>query len=87
MTDSTPATAATRIAVAAVPDLLAEDDLVAADDSASESGYASEHSDTTSISSSIYAGFLENGRRYQSTRDGGYWAPSDEKQVCAIYGY
>ena len=37
--------------------------------------------DTTSISSSIYKGHVENGRRYQSLREGEYWGPSDEKQV------
>ena len=37
-------------------------------------------SDTTSISSSIYAGYVENGRRYQTLREGEYWGPSDEKQ-------
>lgn len=36
--------------------------------------------DSTSISSSIYAGYVENGRRYQTTREGEYWGPSDEKQ-------
>lgn len=38
-------------------------------------------SDTTSIASRIYAGYMENGRRYQTTREGEYWGPSDEKQV------
>lgn len=37
-------------------------------------------SDTTSIASSIYAGYVENGRRYQITREGEYWGPNDEKQ-------
>ncbi|KAH8694893.1 S-adenosyl-L-methionine-dependent methyltransferase [Talaromyces proteolyticus] len=41
------------------------------DDSASE---------TTSVTSSIYRGLTENGRRYQSYRDHDYWGPSDEKQ-------
>lgn len=40
--------------------------------------YAS--SGTTSIASSIYAGYVENGRRYQNVREGQYWGPSDEKQ-------
>ena len=60
-----------------------EDVILEAADEGSESGYGSVNSDTTSISSSIYAGYIENGRRYQSTREGGeYWGPSDEKQVC-----
>lgn len=34
----------------------------------------------TSITSFIYAGLVENGRRYQTKREGEYWGPSDEKQ-------
>ncbi|KAJ5116817.1 hypothetical protein N7456_001165 [Penicillium angulare] len=37
-------------------------------------------SDTTSLSSSIYRGVIENGRRYQTMREGEYWSPADEKQ-------
>lgn len=56
---------------------------VVADD-ASDSAYGSEHvSDTTSISSSMYAGYVENGRRYQTMREGAYFVPSDEKQFEA----
>lgn len=40
--------------------------------------------DTTSITSSIYQGYIENGRRYQTTREGEYLVPSDEKQVSLI---
>lgn len=29
----------------------------------------------------MYAGHMENGRRYQTKREGEYWGPSDEKQV------
>lgn len=32
-----------------------------------------------SVTSSIYAGHIENGRRYPTVREG-YWGPSDEKQ-------
>jgi hypothetical protein len=37
-------------------------------------------SETTSIGSTLYEGMLENGRRYQSLREAGYFSPSDEKQ-------
>ncbi|KAJ5605798.1 hypothetical protein N7510_008579 [Penicillium lagena] len=37
-------------------------------------------SDTTSIASSLYEGFLENGRRYASLRGSEYFSPSDEQQ-------
>ena len=32
------------------------------------------------MTSSIYKGYFENGRRYQSVREGEYRGPSDEKQ-------
>lgn len=38
------------------------------------------YSDTTSVASSIYRGITHHGRRYQTTREGDYWGPSDEKQ-------
>ncbi|KAJ5246019.1 hypothetical protein N7468_001002 [Penicillium chermesinum] len=37
-------------------------------------------SETTSIASSLYKGFIENGRRYQTLRSSGYFSPSDERQ-------
>ncbi|KAJ5682496.1 hypothetical protein N7462_005661 [Penicillium macrosclerotiorum] len=37
-------------------------------------------SETTSLSSTIYKGVMENGRRYQTLREGEYWGPSDEQQ-------
>lgn len=37
-------------------------------------------SETTSIASSLYKGFMENGRRYQTLRAAEYFSPSDEKQ-------
>lgn len=46
-----------------------------------DSAHGDIHSDTTSIASSMYAGYIENGRRYQIKREGEYWGPSDEKQV------
>lgn len=36
-------------------------------------------SETTSIAS-VYRGYFENGRRYQSLRDEDYFLPTDEKQ-------
>ncbi|KAJ5585144.1 uncharacterized protein N7459_004944 [Penicillium hispanicum] len=36
--------------------------------------------ETASIGSSIYRGFMQNGRRYQSLRDKEYCVPSDEQQ-------
>ena len=54
------------------------------DDLASDSGFGTDTSDTTSITSSMFEGYLENGRRYQTKREGEYWGPSDEKQVCIL---
>ena len=45
-----------------------------------DSAFGTDNSDTTSVTSSIYAGYVENGRRYQTVREGEYWGPSDEKQ-------
>jgi hypothetical protein len=28
----------------------------------------------------MYRGYIENGRRYQTVREGEYWGPSDEQQ-------
>lgn len=49
-----------------------------------DSALGTEKSETTSIASSIYAGYVENGRRYQTVREGEYWGPSDEKQFEAM---
>lgn len=49
-----------------------------ADDAPSGDGQSA--SDWTSISSSIYRGVIENGRRYQSLKEGEYWGPSDDQQ-------
>lgn len=32
------------------------------------------------MTSSIYKGVIENGRRYQTLKEGEYWGPSDEQQ-------
>ncbi len=37
-------------------------------------------SDTTSIKSEIYRGYMENGRRYQTVAEDKFYGPSDEKQ-------
>ncbi|CEJ58759.1 hypothetical protein PMG11_07405 [Penicillium brasilianum] len=41
-------------------------------------------SETTSIASTIARGRLENGRRYQATKEDSYWGPSDEQQFEAF---
>ena len=57
---------------------------VTQDDTYTDSGFGTDNTDTTSVASSIYAGFMENGRRYQTVREGEYWGPSDEKQVYSF---
>lgn len=37
-------------------------------------------SETTSLASIFVKGYIENGRKYSSLRDG-YWAPCDEKRL------
>ncbi|CAI7622909.1 unnamed protein product [Penicillium manginii] len=37
-------------------------------------------SETTSVASDLYRGFLENGRRYQTLRNAEYFSPADEQQ-------
>lgn len=41
-------------------------------------------SETTSIASAIAKGRIENGRRYQATKEDDYWGPSDEQQFEAF---
>ncbi|KAJ5341794.1 hypothetical protein N7541_010918 [Penicillium brevicompactum] len=41
-------------------------------------------SGTTSLASSIYRGVFENGRRYQTVREGEYWCPCDEQQFESL---
>ena len=66
---------------AAIPsEPLPDNDIVEVDEHAESSDDAdSVNTDTTSISSSIRRGIVENGRRYNSTRPGEYWGPSDDK--------
>ena len=49
-----------------------------------DSAFGTRNSETTSIASSIYAGYVENERRYQMVREGEYHLPSDEKQFEAM---
>lgn len=69
-------TAIANVPQDAHPALEAQDD--------ADSTLGTEYSDTTSITSSIYKGYIENGRRYQVVREGEYWGPSDEKQVSIL---
>ena len=55
--------------------------IVSQDGGDADSAFGTDNSDSTSIASSIWEGFVENGRRYQTKREGEYWGPSDEKQV------
>ncbi len=41
-------------------------------------------SPATSVSSSIYRGYIENGRKYSTVKDDGYYIPVDEKQLEVI---
>lgn len=50
------------------------------DDRVASDAHDHANSETTSISSSLYAGYIKNGNRYQTTLEGEYWGPSDEKQ-------
>ncbi|OBT62535.1 hypothetical protein VE03_07387 [Pseudogymnoascus sp. 23342-1-I1] len=59
---------------------LPEDGLVEIDDLDSSYGGDDTLSETTSIASSMYRGYIENGRRYQTVKEGTYWGPSDEQQ-------
>lgn len=40
-------------------------------------------SDTTSVTSAIFKGYISNGRRYQSLVDKAYYQPADEKQLAS----
>ena len=56
-------------------------DLIQEDVSMADSNTYFDDSETMSVTSSIYKAHVENGRRYQTKREGEYWGPSDEKQV------
>lgn len=51
------------------------------DDSALGSEFTS---DWTSVTSSIYKGVFEHGRRYQALREGEYWSPADDQQFESV---
>ncbi|OBT98479.1 hypothetical protein VE01_03534 [Pseudogymnoascus verrucosus] len=73
--------APTAPAYAEIPqEPLPEDGLVEIDDEDSAYGGDDSQSETTSIASSMYRGYIENGRRYQTVREDKYWGPSDEQQ-------
>ncbi|KAJ6121329.1 S-adenosyl-L-methionine-dependent methyltransferase [Penicillium capsulatum] len=40
--------------------------------------------DTVSVSSTIYRGLVENGRRYQVIRENEYWSPADDLQFESL---
>ncbi|KAJ5765483.1 hypothetical protein N7520_005042 [Penicillium odoratum] len=46
--------------------------------------YSDINSETFSLSSSIYRGVMENGRRYQTMREGEYWGPADDQHFEAL---
>ncbi|KAJ5636924.1 uncharacterized protein N7484_010237 [Penicillium longicatenatum] len=46
--------------------------------------YSFRYSETTSVTSSIYRGLVENGRRYQTMRENQYWSPADELQFESL---
>lgn len=58
-----------------------QDEYLEADDGEDSAyGDSNSASDFTSVSSSVYKGVIQNGRRYQSLKEGEYWGPSDEQQ-------
>lgn len=56
------------------------------DDDTPDSAYggSNSQSDWTSVTSSIYKGVFENGRRYQKLKEGEYPLPADEQQFEAM---
>ena len=49
-----------------------------------DSAFRSEvESDTTSVTSAIFKGYISNSRRYQSLVDKAYYQPADEKQLAS----
>ncbi|KAJ5912936.1 hypothetical protein N7504_001819 [Penicillium tannophilum] len=49
-----------------------------------KANYDDIHSETYSLASSIYRGVMENGRRYQTMREGEYWGPADDQHFEAL---
>ena len=46
-----------------------------------DSTFGDDSSETQSVTSTIYRGYVENGRKYQTLRKDKYWGPSDERQL------
>lgn len=65
-------------------DLVANDPFVEVDNDDSAFGGSTSQSDWTSVTSSIYKGVIENGRRYQSLKQGEYWSPADDQQFESV---
>ena len=70
--------AVTALSVPTEP--LPEDNEIEADDDADSANGGSVASETTSIHSALYRGYVENGRRYQSLSERSYYLPADDKQ-------
>ena len=66
----------------AIPNQPLPDDGELEADQDSALGSVSGRSETTSLTSSVVKGYVENGRRYQTVREGRgqYFVPSDDKQ-------
>lgn len=47
-------------------------------------GGSNSQSDWTSVTSSIYRGVFEHGRRYQALKEGEYWSPADDQQYESV---
>lgn len=60
---------------------LLQDGTVKVDNDTDSAHGSSFYLNTTSTTSSIVRGVVENGRRYQTLREGEYWGPSDDKQA------
>lgn len=66
------------------PAPVANDTVVEVDENDSAFGGSNSQSDWTSVTSSIYRGVFEHGRRYQALRQGGYWSPADDQQYESV---
>ncbi|KAG4429480.1 hypothetical protein IFR05_015043 [Cadophora sp. M221] len=72
---TSPANPGTATVGAAAQEIAIDDDF----DGDSAFGEDSQ-SETASLASAISRGYMENGRKYQSTKGHEYWGPSDDKQ-------
>lgn len=61
-----------------------DDAVVEVDETDSAIGDNNSQSDWTSVTSSIYKGVFEHGRRYQALREGEYWSPADDQQYESV---